>query len=162
MAIHKFKRDSAIVRLMRNVVMITESGCWIFLGVLDRNGYGQITNDNYERRQAHRVSYEVHIGPIPEGLDLDHLCRVRSCVNPKHLEPVTFEENLRRGAEAGFGRLVGIRVIAANKKNQTHCRNGHEYTEENVYPYRGKRMCRECHRICELKRYHLNKKALTA
>jgi len=84
-------------------------------------------------RSAHRLSYETEIGPIPEGLELDHLCRVRSCVNPLHLEPVTHQENVRRGEGANFWR------------NKTHCPQGHEYTEENTgISNRNNEKCRYC------------------
>jgi hypothetical protein len=76
----------------------------------------------------HRYIYELFSGPIPVGLVLDHLCRVRHCVNPEHLEPVTIAENVRRGLK---GRMV------------THCPKGHEYTPENTYTY-NRRECRRC------------------
>lgn len=73
--------------------------CWFWTGAISRSGYGNFwTGESYV--SAHRWSYEHFVGPIPEGLDLDHLCRVRNCVNPAHLEPVTRQENLRRGREA--------------------------------------------------------------
>jgi hypothetical protein len=85
---------------------------------------------------AHRYAYEALIGPIPAGLVIDHLCRVRRCVNPAHLEPVTNEENLSRGE--GYALRNGMR---------TACVNGHEYTEANTYrdPKGGIR-CRQCGR----------------
>ncbi|WP_414630996.1 HNH endonuclease signature motif containing protein [Alcanivorax jadensis] len=84
--------------------------------------------------KAHRFSYETFESPIPEGMQLDHLCRVRNCVNPRHLEPVTNRENVRRGFAA--------------RPAQTHCRSGgHELTEENIYLNpRGHRECRICRR----------------
>ena len=69
--------------------------CWLWTGHLDRNGYGKVGN-----RLAHRMAYTMVKGVIPEGLSLDHLCRVHNCVNPDHLEPVTHAENVRRGAAA--------------------------------------------------------------
>lgn len=78
---------------------VPKSGCFIWLGGLDVGGYGQfhhIKGSNI-KKMAHRASYEHFIGPIPEGMDLDHLCRVRCCVNPHHLEPVPRKENARRG-----------------------------------------------------------------
>lgn len=80
--------------------------CWLWMGSLDGHGYGQIqtgrvsVNGHHAPDKAHRVSYELHVGPIPEGLQLDHLCRNPSCVNPKHLEPVTNQENTQRGWDA--------------------------------------------------------------
>jgi len=81
-------------RLARQV-SISESGCWIWTGSTQWNGYGSVSWKG-ARRVAHRVSYELLAGPIPKGLQLDHLCRVRGCVNPQHLEPVTNKENVRR------------------------------------------------------------------
>lgn len=82
---------------------------------------------------AHRVAYEEIMGPVPEGLELDHLCRTRSCVNPSHLEPVTHRENMNRGD------------VATRRK--THCPKGHPYDEENTGIYNGYRNCRACARL---------------
>ena len=87
---------------------------------------------------AHRISYEIHVGLIPEGMTIDHLCRVRHCFNPNHLEVVTLKENLMRGD-----------TLCARNSNKTHCDKGHEFTPENTFKqYRdnGKgRACRRCH-----------------
>lgn len=72
---------------------IDENGCWIWQRGMYQGGYGHF-RDNY----AHRASYEMHVGPIPDGLVIDHLCRVRACVNPSHMEPVTSGENTKRGS----------------------------------------------------------------
>lgn len=71
--------------------------CWIWQGSLNHNGYGRAGS-----RLAHHRFYEEHLGPIPQGLTLDHLCRVRACINPEHLEPVTLRENVKRGARARY------------------------------------------------------------
>ena len=71
------------------------TGCWEWTGHVNNAGYGRVKND-----YAHRLAYEMFVGPIPDGADLDHLCRRRSCVNPAHLEPVTRSENVRRGYAA--------------------------------------------------------------
>lgn len=105
------------------------NGCWVWTGCIIRNGYGQC-------RQAyvHRMAWEQIRGPIPPGLQLDHLCRNRACCNPDHLEPVTNRENVVRG--------FGPTAINARK---TECKRGHAYTEENTYHYRdGRRDCRVC------------------
>jgi hypothetical protein len=98
--------------------------CWIWKGFV-RKGYGQ-----YSGTHAHRVSFQFYCGPIPPGLELDHLCRNPLCVNPDHLEPVTRAENMRRRSVA-----------------QTHCKHGHEFTPENTYMMpSGGRQCRACNR----------------
>lgn len=76
------------------------SPCWIWQGYVNKNGYAKATRSDGRMGLAHRVVYAEVRGPIPAGLDLDHLCRVRACVNPEHLEPVTRSENLRRGYAA--------------------------------------------------------------
>jgi HNH endonuclease len=115
-------------------VQRSESGCWEWTAA-KTVGYGRFA-DKGRTLLAHRVAYELLIGPIPEGLQIDHLCRNPSCVNPAHLEPVTSRENLLRG--------VGEPARNAAK---THCPQGHEYSPENTYAYRGMRMCVECRRI---------------
>jgi hypothetical protein len=89
-----------------SVPVLVEPGlgeCWVWVGRLNRNGYGRVALGGREP-MAHRASYEAHVGPIPEGLVLDHLCRVRCCINPRHLEPVTVQENTLRGEAKLFGR----------------------------------------------------------
>lgn len=114
------------------------SECWLWTG-LQHKGYGR-----YSDGLAHRVSYEIHRGPIPDGLELDHLCRTPLCVNPDHLEPVTRAENMRRRAAA-----------------KTHCINGHEYTPENTYVMAGAgyRSCRACNRAA-VSRYVARRSAI--
>ena len=107
-------------------------GCWEWTAAKTANGYGNFGVEG-KFRSAHRFAYELLIGPISEGLHLDHLCRVRNCVNPDHLEPVTNLENIYRGYGAARNRL------------KTHCPKGHEYNEENTYiDPRGWRNCRIC------------------
>jgi hypothetical protein len=110
--------------------------CWLWTGATTGYGYGQFYLGLGQRRvRAHRFSYELLVGPIPDGLVLDHLCRVRLCVNPAHLEPVTQRENILRGEGT-----------SAHHARQTHCKRGHEFTPENTYVRRGMRTCRQCHR----------------
>lgn len=116
-----------------NIEMVTESGCWIWMARLDGDGYAVIDHDNTSFK-VHRLLYVKHRGPIPEGLELDHLCRVRCCVHPWHTEAVTHQVNVDRG-------LAGI-----NMTSKTHCPQGHEYTAENTYvtPSTGARGCKTC------------------
>jgi hypothetical protein len=121
-------------RFREKFVIDASSGCWLWTGATDRGGYGQFAVFAGNASIAHRVSYRIYRGEIPEGLQLDHLCRVRHCVNPDHLEPVTHRENMRRG------------VHACSLK--THCPRGHAYDEENTYWIQGRRrQCRACGRI---------------
>jgi len=109
--------------------------CWLFTASLSPRGYGRFAI-NGRPRFAHRIAYELLIGPIPHGLILDHLCRIRACVNPAHLEPVTNRENLLRG--------VGLTATNAAK---THCPKGHEYTPQNTWTSaKNQRHCRTCRR----------------
>jgi len=109
------------------------NGCRVWLGRKDKDGYGRIKAYGRDR-QAHIVAYELACGPVPAGLQLDHLCRNRACIDPEHLEAVTCRVNLMRGE-----------TQAAYKAAQTHCVNGHEFTPENTYSYvNKKRMCRRC------------------
>lgn len=113
-------------RFRESYAIDAETGCWVWMRarlVGYCGGYGQF----YIRSRphlAHRWAYEKLVGPIPEGLELDHLCRNRACVNPCHLEPVTHRENVLRGE-----------APAAIHARKTHCKNGHELTGDNIYVY---------------------------
>ena len=146
-------RDQQIERFW-SYVEKTED-CWVWTRGLDRHGYGQFRFEGKTRR-AHRLAYEVVVGPIPEGLQLDHRCHVadecvglpcphRRCVNPAHLLPVTHRENSLRGN--GVSRANHLK---------THCDYGHEFTTENtlIRPDRGSRVCRAC-----LREYRQRRKA---
>lgn len=108
--------------------------CWLWTGRTDRDGYGAFCA-NYNDYRAHRYAYIQLVGDIPQDLVIDHLCRVRNCVNPSHMEPVTMTTNTMRGEGEGV-----------RNSQKTHCKYGHEYTEENTYRYNnGKwRNCRKC------------------
>jgi hypothetical protein len=128
-------------RFWEKVERVPWSGCWIWIGGCNGVGYGLLWEGSFSKKLklAHRVSFEMHIGPIPAGLDLDHLCRVRCCVNPDHLEPVTRAVNINRGVVA--------QVHRARAELITHCPKGHPYDEANCYHHpNGTRNCRACGR----------------
>lgn len=114
-----------------------ETGCWEWMGHKDMKGYGVATTYGQPWR-AHRLAFCLEGGTIPAGMQLDHLCRVRHCVNPAHLEVVTSAENTRRGVGNKLGEW---------QAQKTHCPRGHLYDEENTYITRvGSRNCRACNR----------------
>ena len=124
-----------------------DDGCWIWNGAHNNYGYGRVYKDG-RCLSAHRVAYEIAEGPVPPGLDLDHLCRVRDCVNPAHLEPVSRKENLLRGE-----------TIPASNSQKTHCPEGHRLSLDNLvksaYPRR--RQCRICWNKMMRDKYHAKK-----
>lgn len=128
------------------------SDCLLWAGTIDSKGYGIYRpNRRVKPQKAHRVMYEILVGPIPEGLVIDHLCRNRRCVNPEHLEPVSMHENIMRGN--------GTFAVNARK---THCIHGHEFTPENTYFKNGKhpgRQCRKCIAASNARRYERKKAA---
>jgi hypothetical protein len=124
------------VRFRAKISIDPASGCWLWTGTVGKNGYGQIRDENRRHIYAHRWAYERERGPIPAGLQIDHLCRNKRCVNPAHLEAVTRVENTRRWAAT-----------------ITHCKYGHEYTPETTgRGTSGWRFCRLCSRPRTAKR----------
>jgi hypothetical protein len=117
-------------RFWNKVKVDNDRGCWLWVGAITSHGYGNVSNGpkaGLRMVPAHRFSFAALIGPIPSGAVLDHLCEVKNCVNPFHLEPVTSAENTRRAAS---------RI--------THCPKGHEYSGRNLIKRGNRRGCRIC------------------
>ena len=107
--------------------------CWEWTGCVLKSGYGQFFDE--KKTYAHRYSYKLYRGEVPVGFDVDHLCRNKKCVNPKHLEAVSHKENIHRSP-------IHMGVI---NRSKTHCKNGHPYNEENTRKYgKNGRQCRTC------------------
>lgn len=145
-----------------------EDGCWAWTANLNNKGYGRITVGG-KSILAHRFAYISLVGAIPEGLELDHLCRNPRCVNPEHLEAVTHRENLLRGVgtlinigRRGHGSKTHCSKTHGSKTHgsKTHCKHGHPFNEENTYVWmrdgHAERACRACrivnHAKSELRR----------
>ena len=122
--------------------------CWIWKGARNRHGYGKISVGG-QPRLAHRVAYGLLVGPIADGLELDHLCRTPACVNPDHLEAVAHRTNILRGVS-----------LNAQRAAQTHCIRGHALEGDNLDPAalakRGHRHCLTCRRERDRERHHRN------
>ena len=123
--------------------------CWEWAAGISVKGYGTFhvkAGTKHTTARAHRVAWELLVGPIPDGLTLDHLCRNKRCVNPDHLEPVTIGENVRRAT--------------AYNARKTHCRRGHPYSEANTYrpPSRPGRHCRTCEQARRKRRWSEDRK----
>ena len=130
-------RDRVLAKRYEDGEFADLSACWTWAGATFGNGYGHRQWDG-KVRAVHRIAYMLAVGPIPAGLQIDHLCRTLLCFNPNHLEAVTQRENILRG--------YAPTAINARK---THCKRGHELTEENIYRQKSQptwRMCDKCRR----------------
>jgi hypothetical protein len=138
-------RDLKYARGLLTRVLVDESGCWLWAGSMTPNGYGKFymggrSKSGYRQPEgSHRASYRLFVGPIPDGLELDHLCKTTRCANPLHLEAVDHRTNLMRSTG-----------MAARYAAQTHCKRGHLKCPENTYYRNGKPQgCRICQAIRE-------------
>jgi hypothetical protein len=140
-----------VERVLRNCIE-DENGCWLFQGGQCADGYFQVYTTGGKLVRGHRVTYEYFRAEIPDGLVLDHLCFVRHCANPWHLEPVTQHVNVQRSDSPW--------AVNARK---THCNSGHELAGDNLYslPNSGYRACRAC-RSEATRRYRARKKGAAA
>lgn len=162
---NKFKRNTTVIA----------SGCWRWDGCMHLNGYGQAW-DGDRRVLAHRFSYELFVGKIPDGLELDHTCHDpdlceggdncphRRCVNPEHLKPGTHKDNMNpkrsRGARNSVTHMThASRIGAAMRRAATHCQRGHEWNPENTGNNNGKRFCIKCYKMKSSEYYQAKKTA---
>lgn len=127
-------------RFWGKVEVIPFHECWEWVGAINSGGYGHMRVAG-KTPKAHRISYELHRGPVPAGLVVDHKCGNRACVRPEHLEAVTQRVNVLRGDSE-----------MARRSRQTHCLRGHEYTQENTYRDSWGRHCVTCRRARDANR----------
>ncbi len=136
------RNKKQLLQRLKARVIIDSNGCWIWQGKPNKAGYGGI-EIGHKPYRSHRLMYILIRGSIPERLELDHLCRVKICCNPDHLEAVTHLENCLRG------------ISGDRQRAKTHCPSGHPYDEENTYVRAdGERNCRTCARERALIKYY--------
>lgn len=140
-------------RIAKHIAPEPNSGCWLWMGCVAPNGYPKVARKHdgggWTTANAHREVYKILVGDIPEGLDLDHKCKVRCCVNPAHVKLATRAENMAN-AESNRKAMLA----------RTHCKRGHEFNEASTRwfrsPWTGEpvRQCRPCLRVAQ-RRFHL-------
>ena len=150
----KFKRiTGTLAERLMGKIEVQSNGCWHWMGHITKKGYGKIILYGSTNALVHRVSYEVNVGPIPEGKQIDHKCHKpaecdggntclhRRCINPDHLEPATNAENCSK--ERSSSRQDEALLYMRSK---TECQRGHPFDEQNTYWRNGNRACRICKR----------------
>jgi len=149
----KNKRKHIIDRFMDSVEIEPNTGCWLWTGSGDKDGYGRFNYDGSQNKRAHRASYELFIGEIEKGMMILHSCDVPECVNYNHLRQGSAFDNMADMANKGRGK---------NQK-KTHCPYGHEYTVDSVYKTKtGNRVCKICMRERDNKDYQANREKILA
>jgi hypothetical protein len=134
-------------RIVAKLSTTDPAKCWLWTGRVTEKGYARIRADG-RAQFVHVLSYERAHGPVPAGKELDHLCRVKRCANPAHLDPVIHLVNILRGEG-----------VCARNARKTHCPQGHPYTEENISrTTSGGRRCRTCAQSYQAKRYQSKRK----
>lgn len=131
-------------RLWSNIDVVDVDDCWVWKGATTVKEYGRLRVGG-RKKLAYQYAYELVCGPVPDGLELDHLCRNRACCNPFHLEPTTHQENVLRG-------VAGLTNNHQTKK--THCPSGHPYSDTNTRKQDGQRRCIVCRREQGRSIYH--------
>lgn len=143
---NQYTWKNQIDRLMSFVSPEPNTGCWLWTGIMTRDGYGKLVTDRGDTRtnsRAHRLSYELFHGPIPNGLVVCHHCDTPLCVNPQHLFIGTVGDNVRDA----------VKKRRMHEQKKTHCPRNHEYTTENTRIQNSGRVCRTCERYRHSKEY---------
>ena len=141
-------------RLMEHISPEPNSGCWLWTGYCDQWGYARGSYLNRKGVHVHRVAYMLFVGPILPGLEINHKCRVKCCINPEHLEAVTRKQHIAIDDDLiSAGRQKASHASATAQLARTHCRRGHPFSDSNLKIHKnGVRQCKKCISIAIAKR----------